>query len=81
MAVKNRTWRAPRIKGELLKLGILVHAEAVKKYMCRARKGLPPRKQGQAWATFLKNHAGETWACDFAQTYALFFRAVFVYHR
>ena len=79
MAINNRTWRAPRIKGELLKLGIVVHAETVKKYMRRARKGLPPRKQGQTWATFIKNHAGETWACDFVQTYDLFFRAVFVY--
>ena len=79
MAVKNRTWRAPRIKGELLKLGIVVHADTVKKYMRRARKGLPPGNQGQTWATFIKNHAGEMWACDFLQTYDLFFRAVFVY--
>ena len=34
---------------------------------------------GQTWATFLKNHAGETWACDFLQTYDLFFQVVFVY--
>ena len=79
MAVKNRTWRAPRIKGELLKLGIAVHAETVKKYMRRARKGVPPHNQGQTWATFIKNHAGEMWACDFVQTYDLFFRVVFVY--
>ena len=68
MAVKNWTWRAPRIKGELLKLGIAVHAETVKKYMRRARTGLPPQNQGQTWATFIKHHAGETWACDFVQT-------------
>ena len=78
MTVKNRTWRALRIKGELLKLGIVVHAEMVKKYMRRARKGLPPRNPGQTWATFIQNHAGETWACDFLQTYDLFFRVVFV---
>ena len=47
MVINNRTWRAPRIQGELLKLGIVVHAETVKKYMRRARKGLPPRNPGQ----------------------------------
>ncbi|RPH74675.1 integrase [bacterium] len=79
MAISNRTWRAKRIQGELLKLNIKVSKETVKKYMRRARKGLPPRKRGQTWATFLANHAGETWACDFVQTYDLLFRAVFVY--
>jgi putative transposase len=79
MAINNRTWRAGRIKGELLKLGIKIDKNTVKKYMARARKGLPPQKRGQTWATFLKNHAGETWACDFLQTYDLFFRVVFVY--
>ncbi len=79
MTINNRTWRAKRIQGELLKLGIKISKETVKKYMRRARTGLAPRKRGQTWATFLANHAGETWACDFVQTYALRFRAVFVY--
>jgi putative transposase len=77
MAVKNRTWRAPRIKGELLKLGIVVYAE---RSTCVGReRGLPPRKPGQTWARFIKNHARGTWACDFVQTDDLFVRAVFVY--
>jgi hypothetical protein len=67
MALNNRTWRAKRIQGELLKLGIRVSTETVKKYMRRARRGLLPPRGGQTWATFLANHAGETWACDFAQ--------------
>jgi putative transposase len=79
MAIQNRTRRAKRIQGELLKLGIRVSKESVKKYMRRARKGLPPLKRGQTWATFLANHASEIWACDFVQTYDLFFRTVFVY--
>jgi putative transposase len=79
MAINNRTWRAGRIKGELLKLGIKIDKNTVKRYMVRARKDLPPHKREQTWATFLKNHAGETWACDFLQTYDLFFRVVFVY--
>jgi putative transposase len=79
MAINNRTWRAKHIQGELLKLGIKVSKETVKKYMRRARKGLPPINQGQSWATFIANHAGETWACDFVQTFDIFFRVVFVY--
>ncbi len=79
MAISNRLWRANRIRGELLKLGIKVSKETIKKYMRRARKGLLGGKRGQSWATFLANHVGETWACDFVQTYDLFFRTVFVY--
>ncbi len=41
MAVNNRLWRANRIRGELLKLGIKVSKETVEKYMRKARKGLP----------------------------------------
>jgi putative transposase len=72
-------WRAKRIQGELLKLGIKVSKGTVKKYLKRARKGLPPVDYGQTWATFIANHAGETWACDFVQTFDIFFRTVFVY--
>jgi putative transposase len=79
MAINKRTWRAKRIQGELLKLGIEVGKDMVKKYMQRARKGLPPLNKGQSWATFVANHAGETWACDFVQTFDIFFRTVFVY--
>jgi len=62
-----------------LKLGIRVSKETVKEYMQRARQDLPPLKSGQSWATFIANHAGETWACDFVQSFDLLFRAVFVY--
>ncbi len=79
MAINNRTWRAKRIQGELLKLGIKVSKETIRKYMRRARQALPPLKWSQTWATFLANHASETWACDFVQTYDFFFRTVFVY--
>jgi hypothetical protein len=79
MAVNHRTWRAKRIQGELLKLGIRVSTETIKKYMRRAQRRLPPARRGQTRATLLANHAGETWACDFAQAYDVFFRAIFVY--
>ncbi len=82
MAIHNRTWRVKRIQGELLKLGIKVSKETIKKYMRRARKGSPPLKRNQTWATFLANRASEIWACDFVQSYDLFFSyRVCVFHR
>jgi putative transposase len=79
MALENRTWGAQRIGDELRKLGHQVSKRTVRKYMKQARRDLPPRQSSQTWATFLKNHASEIWACDFVQTYDLFFRIVFVF--
>lgn len=79
MAVDNRRWGTKRIRGELLKLGMQVNRETIRRYIWQARRGLPPHDDGQTWATFLANHASEIWACDFVQTYDLFFRTVFVY--
>ena len=78
-AIENRTWGAKRIRDELRKLGHWVSKRTVRKHMKQARRDLPPRQSGQTWGTFLKNHASETWACDFVQTYDLFFRTVFVF--
>lgn len=79
MAVDNQRWGAKRIRGELLKLGIRVNKGTVRRYMWQARRQLPPRYDGQNWATFLANHASEIWACDFVQTYDLFFRTIFLF--
>jgi len=79
MAIENRTWGAKRIRDELRKLDHRVSKRTVRKYVKQARRDVPPRQSGQTWATFLKNHAGEMWACDFVQTYDLFFRSVFVF--
>jgi putative transposase len=79
MAIENRTWGAKRIRDELRKLGHWVSKRTVRKYMKQARRDLPPRQSGQTWSTFLKNHTSEMWACDFVQTYDLFFRTVFVF--
>ncbi len=76
MARDNRLWGAERIRGELLKLGIAVSKRTVQRYMRRAR---PPRRGGQTWATFLRNHAADTWACDFLQVTDLWFRALFAF--
>jgi transposase InsO family protein len=52
ISVANPLWGAPRIHGELLKLGIDVGQTTVAKYMARGRR--PP---SQGWKTFLRNHA------------------------
>lgn len=59
MSVENVLWGAPRIQGELLKLGFVVAQSTVAKYM--ARKGDP---SGQSWGTFLRNHAPHIAAMD-----------------
>ena len=62
MATMNRLWGAERICGELRRLDIRVATWTVQKYIRAAR---PPRRTGQAWATFLRNHASAIWACAF----------------
>ena len=76
MARENRLWGAERIRGELAKLGIRLSKRTVQKYLRGAR---PPQRSGQTRATFLRNHARETWACDFLQLTDLFFRPVFAF--
>src|SRR2546430_14032065 len=52
MSKENPLWGAPRIHGELLKLGFEIAESTVSKYMIR-RRGPP----SQTWRTFLRNHA------------------------
>jgi len=61
MRRKNPLWGAPRIHGELLKLGFAVAQSTVAKYMGRKRDDDP---SGQSWAAFLRNHAPQTAAMD-----------------
>jgi hypothetical protein len=75
IAKENLRWGAERIRGELIKLGIKVSKSAIQKYIEKVRKSHP---SSQNWATFLRNHASQIWACDFLQTYDIFFRTVFV---
>jgi hypothetical protein len=60
MSVDNALWSAPRIHGELLKLGFEVAQSSVTKYMVK-RCGGPP---SQGWRTFLRNHAPDIAAMD-----------------
>src|SRR5262249_48069358 len=79
MAVDNRRWGTKRIRGELLKLGLRVNRGTIRRYMRQARRGTPPPHTGQRWATFLANHAPQIWACDFLQTYDVFFSTLFLF--
>ena len=76
MARNNRLWGAERIRGELLKLDIRVAKRTIQKHLGRVRA---PRPSGQRWATFLRTHAQETWACDFLQAYDVLFRPIFAF--
>ena len=70
----NPTWGAPRIHGELLKLGFSVVQSTVSKYLPRPRK--PP---SQGWRTFLQNHLWEAVAIDFAVVPTVTFDLLFVF--
>src|ERR1700692_3874450 len=59
MSTENQLWGAPRIHGELLKLGFSVAQSTVAKYMV-TRRGPP----SQGWKTFLRNHAPDIAAMD-----------------
>jgi len=59
ISIENPLWGAPRIHGELLKLGFEVAQSSVAKYMVK-RYGPP----SQGWSTFLRNHAPDIAAMD-----------------
>ncbi len=65
-----------RIQGELLKLGIKVSKRTIRRYIWQ---GPPSDPHGQAWATFLRNHANVIWACDFLQLTDFCFRPLFTF--
>jgi len=74
MSSANPLWGAPRIHGELLKLGIQISQATVAKYMMRQRK--PP---SQTWRTFLDNHLVQLVAIDFLVVPTVGFRLLFVF--
>ncbi|HKJ61721.1 MAG TPA: hypothetical protein VKA94_06955 [Hyphomicrobiales bacterium] len=59
-SLANPLWGAPRIHGELLKVGIEVAQSTAAKYMVKGRR--PP---SQSWKTFLRNHADGIASVDF----------------
>lgn len=73
MSVDNPLWGAPRIHGELLKLGFEVGQTTVAKYMAKRRR--PP---SQSWKTFLRNHAEGIAALDLFVVPTVDLRMLFV---
>jgi hypothetical protein len=72
MSVANPLWGAPRIHGELLKLGIDIGQTTVAKYMARRRR--PP---SQGWKTFLRNHADGIASIDLFVVPTISFRLLY----
>jgi hypothetical protein len=72
MSIASPPWGAPRIHGELLKLGIDIGQTSVAKYMVRRRD--PP---SQGWRTFLRNHADGVAAMDLFVVPTISFRLLY----
>ena len=72
MSLANPLWGAPRIYGELLKLGIEIGQTSVAKYIARHRR--PP---SQVWKTFLGNHADGIASMDLFVVPTLSFRLLY----
>ena len=73
-AEKIPAWGAPRIHGELLKLGINIGETSVSKYLVRNRK--PP---SQTWRTFLENHLKSLVSVDFFTVPTIRFKILYVF--
>jgi len=74
MSRENPIWGAPRIHGELLKLGIDIGETSVGKYMVRGRR--PP---SQTWRTFLNNHVKSIVSVDFFTVPTIRFQILYVF--
>src|SRR5215510_9773239 len=74
MAAANVTWGAPRLHGELLKLGFEISERTVSRLMPKQRKG-----PSQTWKTFLTNHVSQLVSIDFFTVPTLQLRVLFVF--
>ena len=74
MANENPLWGAPRIHGELKKLGFDISESTVQRYMPKKGK----RTTGQNWKTFLKNHSKEIISIDFLTVPTVNFKMMYV---
>jgi putative transposase len=73
--VRQNRWGAPRIHGELVKLGFRISERTVSRYVRAARPRRPP---GTSWKTFLDNHREALAAMDFFVVPTLTFRLLYV---
>ncbi len=76
MAVEKPTWGAPKIHGELLKLGFEVGERTVSRYLARFKRRGDPSK---LWLTFLKNHREAIAAMDFFTVPTATFRLLYCF--
>ena len=74
MSEANPLWGAPRIHGELHKVGLEISQATVSKYLARRRT--PP---SQTWRTFLANHIGSLVSVDFFTVPTVLFKVLFVF--
>src|SRR2546425_4864360 len=74
MARDNPRWGSERIRGELLKLGLVVSKRSIQRYR---RRG-PAHPSSQTWRTFLANHAHHLWAADLLTVHTLTFKTLYV---
>jgi putative transposase len=76
MVEENPTWGAPRIHGELLKLGFEISERTISRYIKRLS---PPDQTRKLWATFLRNHRELITAMDFFTVPTLTFRVLYCF--
>ena len=74
MSRDNPRWGTERIRGELLKLGVVVSNRSIRRYRGRT----PPRPPSQTWRTFLANHRPQIWAADLFTVRTLTFKTLYV---
>ncbi len=74
MSRDNRLWGTERIRGELLKLGIVVSKRSIRRY--RWRRTTPGGSQ--TWRTFLSNQLKGIWAADLLVVHTIGFRTLYV---
>lgn len=76
MAAENPTWGAPRIHGELLKLGFVLSEPTVSRWLRKLKKTPDP---AQRWLTFLRNHREAIAAMDFFTVPTLTFGVLYCF--
>jgi len=76
LAQENSGWGAPKIQGELLKLGFVVSERSVARYLRRIRRRGDP---GKRWLTFLQNHREAIVAFDFFTVPTLTFQLLYCF--
>ena len=76
MSRDNPLWGTERIRGELLKLGIVVSNRSIRRYRWQKQGG---HHRGQTWRTFLRNQVQGIWAADLFVVQTVGFRTLYVF--